>query len=154
MKLGQEGYVLDSTRKNSCCVAEMVNGYGQYAAKSNPIYGQYVVGAIGGPTIELLTARGNEYYGWEELVLDYTSDADGCKINDTYWWDLDTGILSSAYIWFASPSYNYKEDIIIARAGNFYCQNSGRSYGIHPVVCLKADVPAIWDGTKWNINIE
>jgi hypothetical protein len=65
-KLGQEGYTLDLDRYNNQAVAELIVNYGAYANMTD--YGSYVIGAIGGPTIELLAAGYNAKYGEEKII--------------------------------------------------------------------------------------
>ena len=164
MKLGQNGYILDSANKNSLWVASLINDYQVYANTTDYIDvagNSYVVGAIGGPTLELVAARINSIIPGDVIIKP-----------STYGYLLDAGdyIFSSSdfglpnlYSWYlmASPCAsrtmyqgNSETQLIEVRNGDFYNICIAHFYtrrGILPVVAIKASIPAIWNGTSWEI---
>ena len=155
MKLGQEGYTLNSNYDNSRCVADLVNNYGIYANKEGYIDDNgvsYVVGAIGGLTMELLNARTGGVVTLETDIYGYTFKGVAT-----------TGVPSSNYnyVWLSSPSAGANfmfepgssEHSIIStayseRVNACECSGTGQP-DVFPVVCIKASIPATWDGSKW-----
>ena len=133
--------VSGSTSYSSQAVAQLIKDYANFANKTT--YGTNVVGAIGGPTVELLVAGWNakEY----SPVLSIGIDTYGYIINNTYGAGVtkDEVYVSSEYShWLASPSsYNA---YTVMRADSSYIQFDycSEQYSIRPVVCLKASIPA------------
>ena len=150
MKLGQTGYTLNDSNSNSKAVATLVNGYGAYANTEEEGYkdasgNSYVVGAIGGPTMELLNARsgGEVTLGTNTYGYIFT----GVVAN--------TGLPVSSMIWLTSPSGvgNDGYDVKLAGESMGYGSYSGNN-GVCPVVCLKSTIPATLNGTTWMIGNE
>ncbi len=150
-KLGASGYTLNSSYNNSKAVAYLVNDFGTYASPTNSKITSYVVGAIGGPTIELFAAAykakvgtnipiGTITYGYTVNGIYYQSITnDGFYCNDGY-----------SY-WLASPSYCSNR--VMHVGGSFVGNDAYRySYGLRPIVCLKSDISATISGTTITLN--
>ena len=137
----------DGTTMYNCqAVAQLIKDYANFA--NTTIYGTNVVGAIGGPTIELLVA------GWNAKgytpTFTITTDKYGYKINDGYVVEVTSDGLyvpSNYWYWLASPSARYDNNVMSA---GYDCVDSGVVYhnridasrGVRPVVCLKSSIPA------------
>ena len=107
-----------NTAKNSQMVAQLIRDYSSFANTKD--YGENVVGAIGGPTLELLAAGWNAKVGNPTMTL--TTDTYGYKINGGYYVEVTSDGLyvpSDYYYWLASPSATSNYDVMIA--GNDYC---------------------------------
>jgi len=127
----------------------LVTEFGDYANKA--VYGDYVVGAMGGPTLNLLAA------GWNAKGYSPTLTIDGRNIKGLADWGGinlskdglylidDTHILATPYptggisVWVANWSSIYYESFVAEQ-------------GIRPVICLKADTPATF-GTTTDISL-
>ncbi len=127
---------------NSQAVAELIKDYANFANTTD--YGTNVVGAIGGPTIELLAAGWNAKGYTPTITL--TTDTYGYKINGKIYIDVTADELyvpSKYYYWLASPSASDYRGSMDVGGGHVY---SYRQYtgtcAFRPVVCLKADIPA------------
>ncbi len=154
-KLGQDGYILDSTKANSDAVAYLITKYANFANKTEK-YSSYVEGAIGAPTIELLAAGWNAWNEAKKLVepshtytaLTLSSDATwtGYMVNGEQqmaYIETDGFYMNSkCYYWLASPSAYYNGNVLYS--GGTYVGSNGimGGYSIRPVVCLKASIPA------------
>ena len=146
-KLGQDGYVLDAANASSSnAVAYLLTNFANFANTTD--YGSNVVGAIGGPTIELLAAGWNAKVGTPTLTI--TTDTYGYRISDNY---KETVTSDGLYVpldtnyWLASPSASADRFLLYARndfldAGSYY-----DARGVRPVVCLKSSIPAKVNGT-------
>ena len=92
------------TMYNCQAVAQLIKDYANFA--NTTTYGSNVVGAIGGPTIELLAAGWNAKGYTPTMAL--TTDTYGYKINNAYAVSGLTSdglyVTSSYYYWLASPS--------------------------------------------------
>ena len=104
MKLGQTGYTLVAGRNNCKAVATLVNEYSAYANTDGykDVGGSsYVVGAIGGPTMELVQARGNTI---SSGAISLSAGEYGYWINGSSSASVSTGLpTGSTSIWLASP---------------------------------------------------
>ncbi len=126
-------------------VAQLIKDYASFANMLD--YGDDVIGAIGGPTIQLLTCGWNAKKYTPELKID--TSRQGYTINDSY---VRLDECDGFYVhetdiyWLASPS---NSDVTgVMTAGNYLIQGSNcrlayHTYGIRPVVCLKASIPAV-----------
>ena len=120
-------------------VAQLIKDYANFANKTT--YGTNVVGAIGGPTIELLAA------GWNVKgytpVLTVSAGTIGYLLNglDHLVITEDEFYVPSIRYWLASPCCS-PYDIMFA--GEDYIAGGGESevHNIRPVVCLKSSIPA------------
>ena len=131
---------------NSKAVAQMIKDYSSFANKA--LYGENVVGAIGGPTLELFVAGWNSKGYTPTLTL--SIEERGYKINEqneNYPISVTSDglyVLADNSYWLSSPGY-YDEV-----ADDFYCvgrmtvhaPDCTSSGGVRPVVCLKASIPA------------
>ncbi len=125
----------------SQAVAQLIKYSANFANKTT--YGTNVVGAIGGPTIELLAA------GWKAKgytpTLTITTDAYGYCINETNYVSVtsDGLYVSSDNYWLTTP-VNSDSLIVVThnRLIGTYIFGSGAYYGVRPVVCLKSSIPA------------
>ena len=144
--------VSGNTSYNSQAVAQLIKDYANFANKTT--YGTNVVGAIGGPTLELLVA------GWNVKgytpTLTITTDIYGYKINTDYYVEVTSDELyvpSSYYYWLASPTNN--SDCYVANTGmgvvsDLDCNDPS---GIRPVVCLKSSIPATVGTGDYDFNL-
>ena len=133
---------------------------------TNSSYSKYVKGAIGTPTAEMLVASWNEKsqaineiakYKKLELIENGTT---GYYINDItngntsntsslvlyledslYFWKP----VKNSDIWLASPSAASGNNVITldGELGVSYDRCDRLAYGVRPVVCISADIPAI-----------
>ena len=134
--------VNSSTVYNSQAVAQLIKDYANFANKTAS-YSSYVVGAIGGPTIELLVAGWNAKIGTPTMTL--TTDTYGYKINGDYGVDVTSDGLyvpSDYYYWLASPSAGDFNCVMLAGYGCVYFSLYDSTDGVRPVVCLKSSIPA------------
>ena len=148
-----EKYVLtDAIGSNTMygcqAVAQLIKEYGNFANTNT--YGTNVIGAIGGPTIELVAA------GWNAKnytpTFNVSKDTYGYNINDYIYVDkLTTDSLyfpNNMRYAFASPAQGHiynAGDCLFAWSSttNFFGDSwYGGSLGVRPVVCLKASIPA------------
>ncbi|MBR6614048.1 MAG: type II secretion system protein [Clostridia bacterium] len=134
--------VNERTSYNSQSVAQLIKNYANFA--NTTTYGTNVVGAIGGPTIELLAAGWNatgktptftittSKYGYQINGANNVSDltSDGLYVPSDY------------YYWLASPSAY--DNIYVLYAGYDFVgeNNCSNRYDVRPVVCLKSSIPA------------
>ena len=133
--------VSGSTSNNSQAVAQLIKDYANFANKTT--YGTNVVGAIGGPTIELLAAGWNAKGYTPTMAL--TTDTYGYMINNGYHEEVTSDGLyvpSSYYYWLASPSALDDTDVMLVACDRVLRDYYFRPYGVRPVVCLKSNIPA------------
>ena len=135
-------YTLTDSYENSKAVAQLIKDYANFANKTT--YGTNVVGAIGGPTLELLAAGWNAKGYTPTMTL--TTDTYGYRINGAnYVSGLTIGGLyvpSDYYYWLASPSVHYDDHVVRSGfevVGAFDCSVTN---DVRPVVCLKSSIPA------------
>ena len=154
MKLGQPGYTLNS-ESGSAATADLIVNYGDYANTSGykDVNGNsYIVGSIGGPTLELLNARTGG------LVTVETSEG-----GYTYWGKVSTGLPASNLIWLSAPMHvslpqspnGYITELYSASSNLVdYTPITMSDLPICPVVCLKSSIPALWNETDkiWEIG--
>ena len=134
-----------NTALNCQAVAQLIKDYSNFANTTD--YGSNVVGAIGGPTIELLVA------GWNAKgytpTLTITTGTYGYQINGTTGVSLSTTTddlyTQSRNIWFANPSDSDSNKVYIV-GDRIISANCGASNGVRPVVCLKSSIPAKVNG--------
>ena len=134
-------YTLTDSYVNSNAVAQLIKDYANFANKTT--YGTNVVGAIGGPTLELLAAGWNAKGYTPTMAL--TTDTYGYKINNAYYVSVTSDGLyvpSSYYYWLASPSAGYNNIVVRAGTGGVNNYPCGTPNGVRPVVCLKSNIPA------------
>jgi len=128
-------------------IAKLIREYSDFANTTN--YGTNVVGAIGGPTIELVVAS------WNAKVK--TPQIPSLIINDYGYWfgeseddydewaflSNDNFLIPEDYEYFlASPTGNNSSYLFKAGAGCISYDDVDYEYGIRPVVCLKSTTPA------------
>ncbi len=126
---------------NCKAVAQLIKDYANFANKT--IYGTNVVGAIGGPTLELLAAGWNAKgytptmtlttltYGYMINSADYVSvTSDGLYVPSDY------------YYWLASPADIDYDSVVYVGYGRGESSLCDAPYGVRPVVCLKSSIPA------------
>lgn len=141
-----------STNNNAKCVAQLLNiSFWSSFANADTYGEEYIIGAIGSPTVEMWVASWHQN-GGSSLVL---SESGIIGYNLTY-----EGVLSTANklyfpgsgdgwynYWVASPSASSTTRIMSEYGGgyvtNYTYDNADR--GIRPVVCLKADIAAYWE---------
>ena len=127
---------------NSQAVAQLIKDYSNFA--NTATYGSDVVGAIGGPTMELLVA------GWNAKgyapSLECSIDNNGYKINNAYNLNLTSDgfyIPTNYWYWLAAPSDFIVDGVMGAGNGKVSNRTYDNSYSVRPVVCLKANIKAI-----------
>ena len=133
--------VSGSTSYNSQAVAKLIKDYAGFA--NTTTYGSNVVGAIGGPTLELLAAGWNAKVGNPTMTL--TTDTYGYKINNAIYVELTSDGLyvpSDNYYWLASPSALDKYGVMYAGYDSVLGTGYFSTGGVRPVVCLKSSIPA------------
>ena len=134
------------TAYNCQGVAQLITDYTNFANTTD--YGNNVIGAIGGPTIELLVAAWNSKKYSPTLYLTLTTH--GYMLNDDENTSLEVTsdefyVTSDNMYWIASPSADGIGPVGITIVGydrilDTYF-NDGPCY-VTPVVCLKASTPA------------
>ena len=132
--------VSGNTSYNSQAVAQLIKDYANFANKTT--YGTNVVGAIGGPTIELLAAGWNAKGYTPTMVL--STDTYGYKINNSNSVSVTSDGLyvpSDYWYWLASPSAYDNDDLMDAGIDVVACTDYNTG-GARPVVCLKSSIPA------------
>ena len=144
-KLGQSGYTLNSSYANSLAVANLVNNYGIYASPTEWTNSEkeYIVGAIGGPTIELFVAAYQEKVGTN---IPFGISTYGYNIDGSYFKSIQNDQFycnSAYYYWLASPSVYCSGSVFLSGCAAVACSVScDVSYGLRPVVCLQSNIPA------------
>ena len=133
--------VSGSTSYNSQAVAQLIKDYANFA--NTTTYGTNVVGAIGGPTLELLAAGWNAKVGNPTMTL--TTDTYGYKINGDYCVEVTSDGLyvpSDYWYWLASPSAGYFSSVLFVGVGSVGDNGYDITNRVRPVVCLKSSIPA------------
>ncbi|MBR6688485.1 MAG: type II secretion system protein [Clostridia bacterium] len=140
---------------NSQSVAQLIKDYAKFA--NTTTYGTNVVGAIGGPTLELLVAGWNSKGYTPTMTL--TTGTYGYKINNTYYVDVTSDGLyvpSDYWYWLASPS-DFSADTVslagydvLGGDNHTFC---ALPYGVRPVVCLKSSTPATVGTGDYDFNL-
>ena len=133
--------VADGVPAYGCqAVAQLIKDYANFA--NTAVYGSNVVGAIGGPTIELLVA------GWNakgfEPQMKLSLNEYGYLINGKDAPDIAGDglyIIDGGYAWLASPSAETYRYAIFAGEGTFNNDNTGSASRVYPVVCLRTSTP-------------
>ena len=132
----------NNTMCNCQALSQLIKDYANFANKTT--YGSNVVGAIGGPTLELLAAGWNAKGYTPTMAL--TTDTYGYKINNAY---VVSGLTSdglyvpSSYkYWLASPSANSYYNVLSAGYDLVGPDYYDFVNGVRPVVCLKSNIPA------------
>ncbi|MBR6689074.1 MAG: hypothetical protein IKL68_03575, partial [Clostridia bacterium] len=139
-------------------VAQLIKDYANFANKTT--YGTNVVGAIGGPTIELFAAGWNEKgylpaltitiddYGY--LVNNDSNGLQGMYIDDFYIKNEYSYVLASTDAYSAGLASDQRERVLAVSNTDYELGGGGMLWGvgytgklgIRPVVCLKASIPA------------
>ncbi len=146
-------------------IARLIKKYSNFANKLD--YGVNVVGAIGGPTLELIAAGYNEIVGETKItpIVDVTYGGTHVYGNFGYMVNTLGGIMVSGLnndgLYFSSnlpyvvvspnanedaagPYYMFSAENSALKSCHFYLRegwSDGERY-IRPVVCLKASIPA------------
>ncbi len=126
---------------NSQAVAQLIKDYAGFTNFAT--YGSNVVGAIGGPTLELLAAGWNAKVGTPTITL--TTDTNGYKINNDNLVDVTSdGLYVPSDYWcrLASPSAADSFYVMLAGYDLVGVGSYNVAYGVRPVVCLKSSIPA------------
>ena len=129
------------TMYNCQAVAQLIKDYANFA--NTTTYGTNVVGAIGGPTLELLAAGWNAKEYTPTMTL--TIDTCGYKINGDYYVEVTSDGLyvpSDYWYWLASPSARGTATVVFAGDGLVDFCDYDYADGVRPVVCLKSSIPA------------
>ena len=147
-----------SANANGICATYFLDEEYWKEFKNTEKYENYVVGAIGTPTAEMIVAsynaRSTAIGDTENSTLTLTSEDVGYKINgeySTYFSRLDKLYTSDYNIynveertWLASPSCSGKRYLfaftISGSIGRCYVNDTKQ--GVRPVVCLKSSTPA------------
>ncbi len=133
--------VSGNTSYNSQAVAQLIKDYANFANKTT--YGTNVVGAIGGPTIELLETGWNAKGYTPTMTL--TTDAYGYIINNFNYESVTSdGLYVPSYYdyWLASPAADSDSHVLGAGSGCVNAYYYNYIAGVRPVVCLKSSIPA------------
>ena len=143
----------DTTALNCKGVAQLIKNYANFANTTD--YGSNIVGAIGGATIELLTAGWNAKGYTPTMTL--TTATYGYNINGNYSLSGLTSdefyILSSTYTWLASPGNGRSDTVIRVGYSVLDADINGCDYDIRPVVCLKASIPATVGNGEYDFSL-
>ena len=140
-----------SVMSNCKGVAQLIKDYSNFA--NTTTYGTNVVGAIGGPTVELVVA------GWNAKEYDtflYTTLGEyGYNINNNYFAMVENDglyVQEGDTYWLASPAVGFISTVMIAGDGAIAdayveysggaAQPNGYARSVRPVVCLKTSIPA------------
>ena len=133
-------YTLVDSYDNSKAVAQLIKDYANFA--NTQAYGSNVVGAIGGPTIELLAAGWNAKVGNPTMTL--TTDTYGYYINGESTIEvIGDGLYVMNYeYWLSSPSAVAYIPVMKVSTDAVNIYDIVMPNGVRPVVCLKASIPA------------
>ena len=143
-------YTLTDSYSNSKYVASLIKGYEIFS--NNDLYGNYVIGSIGGPTIELIAAGWNAK-GYEPQIT-LTTVNEGYKVNggssvavtsDGFYVPLTGGywLTSTANITYSYAMYSGTSNTLAGDGTISIGQAiSTLPLDVRPVVCLSADIPA------------
>ena len=141
-----------NTSYNSQAVAQLIKDYANFA--NTATYGINVVGAIGGPTIELFTARWNAK-GYKPTI-NLTTDTWGYKMNDEYYVEVTNSVgyaISDYYYWLASPSAYSAITVGGAGGASVGRDDYNKARDVLPVVCLKSSIPAKVGTGDYDFNL-
>ena len=141
-------------------IAQLIDDFGAFANTRD--YGTNVLGAIGGPTIELLAASWNAVGRTPQIKIQV--DKNGYGFNHTelvdfsrdgfyIFGDEDYGYLTNCY-WVASPYNHYTKYAVVVVGNNCITDDIvDETYGFRPVVCLKASIHAApeGEGADWGL---
>ncbi len=148
-RLNNTDYTLTDIYLNNKSVAGLITGYSNYANTED--YGTNVVGAIGGPTVEILLAAYEQVNpGKVKYIIDKTQE------NGEYGYFIDwskkygyqaamsfEATKQNYYYFVATPAALTEETIYAAGMGFINAYSYKEQYvGINPVVCLKLSTPA------------
>ena len=137
-------------------VGYLIRHYAVFANYTD--YGSNVIGAIGGPTLELLTAGWNAKGYTPLLTPTPVSNKWGYFINNEFSLTVEADglyIPTNGFCWLTTTLGNTNTGIWRAGAGKISSSTSSNDkndYGIYPVVCLKATIPAKI-GTNTNFSL-
>ena len=130
------------TLYNNQGVAQLIKDYTNFANTKD--YGKNVVGAIGGPTLELITSALNAK-GHTTPPIAISTNEYGYKINDgLYIYPASENFYMppTYYYWLASPSARNATNVIYSGRSSISYVSYLSELDVHPVVCLKASIPA------------
>lgn len=165
-KLGQDGYILNSENPNIDAVAYLITDFADFANK-DAIYGSYVEGAMGGPTLELMCAGWNAWneakkavdatHTYTELIPSSDASWNGYKVNGE---TIIEGITSdgfyinpSYYYWLVSPAATNPSYVMMSGCGSVFGRNLYHSHSIRPVVCLKSSAPVLVETEYYDFEL-
>ena len=134
-------------------VAYLIRTYSTFANYTD--YGDNVVGAIGGPPIELLAAGWNAKGYMPRITPVLSNTKWGYNINGSEFMNDGLYIPKSGYCWTTSPVGNSNTGVLVSGDSAIKHESSytnTEAYGIYPVVCLKASIPAKV-GTRTNFTL-
>ena len=129
------------TMYNCQAVAQLIKDYANFA--NTTTYGSNVVGAIGGPTLELLAAGWNAKGYTPTMTL--TTGTYGYKINNENYVEVTSdGLYVQSDYWYllASPSARANNRVLAAGSVYVHYLVYSLTRGVRPVVCLKSSIPA------------
>ena len=132
--------VYGDTSYNSQAIVQLIKDYAIFA--NIQTYGSNVVGAIGGPTLELLVAGWNAKVGTPTMTL--TTDVYGYYINNNYYLEVTSDELyvpSDYRYWLASSTAMDNLGVMNAGHDNVRYNDYYYTFGVRPVVCLKSSIP-------------
>ena len=134
--------VVNGTSTNNSRVAvELIKDYSAFSNITE--YGTYVVGALGGPTMELFVSAWNSKGYTPKMEL--TKGEYGYKINGSVFimnlTNDDVYVKSDASYVFASPA-DYNGYCMFVTSNMIFYQFPNNARSVRPVVCLKASIPA------------
>ena len=132
--------VYGDTSYNSQAIVQLIKDYAIFA--NIQTYGSNVVGAIGGPTLELLVAGWNAKVGTPTMTL--TTDVYGYYINNNYYLEVTSDGLyvpSDYRYWLASSTAMDNLGVMNAGHDNVRYNDYYYTFGVRPVVCLKSSIP-------------
>ena len=127
-------------------IAYLIRNYSTFANFID--YGNNVVGAIGGPPVELLSAGWNAKGYSPTLTPVITNTNLGYLMNSSLAPELTNDglyIPETGFCWTTSPIGNSNTGVLRAGQATIAHMTSSENvedYGIYPVVCLKASIPA------------
>lgn len=148
--------ISNNDANSSKAVVKLIKDYSNLA--NTEFYGENVVWAIGGPTIELLAAGWNTK-GYQPKI-EITLESLGYKINGGESISGINGkkpyVSKNNYVWMTSPIYSSLSGVMSFSSSELAYAGYSASKEVQPVVCLKASILAkvgtITDFTliKWN----
>ncbi len=134
--------ISNNDANSSKAVVKLIKDYSNFANAET--YGENVVGAIGGPTIELLVAGWNAK-GYQPKI-EITLGPLGYKINGGASIGGINGkkpyVSKNNYVWMASPVYSSLSGVMSFSSSELAYAGYTASKEVQPVICLKASILA------------